>query len=138
MLVGVAVLIAGIIAVYDLTQRRHTITRNFPVIGHFRYWFEEVGHPLRQDWFAGDRDERPYRPCHPVMGVRLAKGQNNLVGFGSQADHQEPGRILIIPGPTPIGVGTMATSVGRSGAPRIALRRVGDWIGMGAKAIHPV
>ncbi len=26
----------GLIGVYDLTQRRHAILRNFPVIGHFR------------------------------------------------------------------------------------------------------
>lgn len=33
---------------YDITQRKHSILRNFPIIGHFRYWFEAVGPELRQ------------------------------------------------------------------------------------------
>ena len=33
--------------VYDLLQRRHAILRNFPIIGHFRYWLESVGPELR-------------------------------------------------------------------------------------------
>jgi glutamate synthase domain-containing protein 2 len=96
-LAGVAVLLVGIVALHDLTQRTHAITRNFPVIGHFRYWLEELGHPLRQYWFAGDRDERPYDRVTRSWVYASAKGQNNLVGFGSQADHHEPGRILIVP-----------------------------------------
>jgi glutamate synthase domain-containing protein 2 len=96
-LVGAAVLIVAIVALRDLTQRKHAITRNFPVIGHLRYWFEELGQPLRQYWFAGDRDERPYDRVTRSWVYASAKGQNNLIGFGSQADHQELGRILIVP-----------------------------------------
>ena len=57
---GFLVLVVAIIAVRDLTQRKHAVTRNFPVIGHFRYFFEEMGQPLRQYLFAGDLEERPY------------------------------------------------------------------------------
>jgi glutamate synthase domain-containing protein 2 len=95
--VGVPLLIVVIVAIHDLTQRQHAITRNFPVIGHFRYWFEELGQPLRQYLFAGDRDERPYNRVTRSWVYASAKGQNNLIGFGSQVDHQEPGRILIVP-----------------------------------------
>ena len=45
---GFLALVVAIIAVHDLTQRQHAVTRNFPVIGHFRYFFEEMGQPLRQ------------------------------------------------------------------------------------------
>ena len=96
-LVGVALMIVAIVAIHDLTQRKHAVTRNFPVVGHFRYWFEELGQPLRQYFFAGDRDERPYNRVTRSWVYASAKGQNNLIGFGSQADHQELGRILIIP-----------------------------------------
>lgn len=50
--VGLLTLVLAIIAVHDLTQRQHAVTRNFPVIGHFRYFFEEIGQPLRQYFFA--------------------------------------------------------------------------------------
>jgi hypothetical protein len=32
--------------VRDVTQKKHTVLRNFPVIGRFRYWFEELGEYL--------------------------------------------------------------------------------------------
>ena len=38
----------AVIVVYDLLQRQHAILRNFPIIGHFRYWLEAVGPELRQ------------------------------------------------------------------------------------------
>ena len=57
---GFVGLIIAIVAVRDLTQRQHSVTRNFPVVGHFRYLLEEMGQPLRQYFFAGDLDERPY------------------------------------------------------------------------------
>jgi glutamate synthase (ferredoxin) len=38
-----------VVAVYDLLQRKHAILRNFPVIGHFRYFLEAIGPGLRFD-----------------------------------------------------------------------------------------
>ena len=94
---GFLALVVAIIAVHDLTQRKHAVTRNFPVIGHFRYFFEEMGQPLRQYFFAGDLDERPYNRVTRSWVYASAKGQNNLVGFGSQVDHNQPGRMHIVP-----------------------------------------
>ncbi|MCH8829714.1 MAG: FMN-binding glutamate synthase family protein, partial [Planctomycetes bacterium] len=34
--------------VYDLVQKKHAILRNFPIIGHFRFWLEAIGPELRQ------------------------------------------------------------------------------------------
>ena len=79
--VGFLALVVAIIAVHDLTQRRHAVTRNFPVIGHFRYFFEEMGQPLRQYFFAGDLDERPYNRVTRSWVYASAKGQNNFIGF---------------------------------------------------------
>ena len=33
---------------YDITQKKHTILRNFPVIGHFRYFFELIRPEIHQ------------------------------------------------------------------------------------------
>lgn len=96
-LIVVLGLIVVAVAIRDLTQRRHAITRNFPVVGHFRYFFEELGQPLRQYFFAGDLEERPYNRVTRSWVYASAKGENNMVGFGSQVDHNEPGRMLIVP-----------------------------------------
>jgi hypothetical protein len=78
LIVGFVLLIIAIIAVHDLTQRNHAVTRNFPVIGHFRYFFEEMGQPLRQYFFAGDLEERPYNRVTRSWVYASAKGQNKL------------------------------------------------------------
>ena len=96
-LLSSATVILVIVAVHDLTQRKHAITRNFPVVGHLRYWIEELGQPLRQYLFAGDLDERPYNRVTRSWVYASAKGQNNLIGFGTQIDPQETGRIFIVP-----------------------------------------
>jgi glutamate synthase domain-containing protein 2 len=56
-----------------------------------------MGQPLRQYLFAGDLDERPYNRVTRSWVYASAKGQNNLVGFGSQVDHNQPGRMHIVP-----------------------------------------
>jgi len=109
-IVGLLTLVLAIIAVHDLTQRQQAVTRNCPVMGHCRYFFEEIGQPLRQYFFAGDRDERPYNRITRSWVYASAKGQNNLVGFGSQVDHNEPGRPVINTAAIPM----MSKSVGVS------------------------
>ena len=86
-----------VLAIRDVTQKKHAITRNFPVIGHLRYFFEELGQPLRQYLFSNDLEERPYNRVTRSWVYASAKGENNLVGFGSQVDHNETGRLHIVP-----------------------------------------
>jgi glutamate synthase domain-containing protein 2 len=94
---GFILLALAIIAVRDLTQKKHAVTRNFPVIGHLRYFFEELGQPFRQYLFSNDLEERPYNRVTRSWVYASAKGENNFVGFGSQADQHEPGRMHILP-----------------------------------------
>ena len=37
-----------ILGIYDFIQKKHTILRNFPVIGHLRYLLEGIGPEIRQ------------------------------------------------------------------------------------------
>jgi glutamate synthase domain-containing protein 2 len=97
LIAALVLLLVALLALRDLSQRQHAITRNFPVIGHFRYFFEEMGQPLRQYFFAGDLEERPYNRVTRSWVYASAKGQNNYVGFGSQVDHDERGRMHIVP-----------------------------------------
>ena len=89
--VGFLVLALATIAVRDVMQKKHAVTRNFPLIGHFRYVFEDIGQRLRQYFFAGDLEERPYNRVTRSWVYASAKAENNQIGFGSQVDHHEPG-----------------------------------------------
>ena len=142
---GFLALVVAIIAVHDLIQRKHAVTRNFPVIGHFRYFFEEMGQPLRQYLFAGDRDERPYNRVTRSWVYASSKGQNNFIGFGSQVDHNEPGRMVIVPSmyPTLTPRGTSEADlprprvIGAKRAQPYQPRRFANIAGMSFGALSP-
>ena len=59
---AVGLLILAVIYMYiaDVTQKKQTIRRNYPVIGRFRYFFEHLGEFFRQYLFAQDREELPF------------------------------------------------------------------------------
>ena len=82
------------IFVYDVTQKGHAIQRNYPVIGHFRYMFENMGEYFRQYWFAGDREELPFNRATRAWVYRTAKGLGGMLGFGSTNDLKQTGSII--------------------------------------------
>src|SRR5262249_12677542 len=49
-----------LVLIHDLTQTRHAILRNFPIIGHLRYILEAFGPELRQYIVTGNDEERPF------------------------------------------------------------------------------
>ncbi len=92
------VLIAGLVYLFikDVTQKQHTILRNFPVIGRLRYYFEELGEYFRQYFFMGDRDEMPFNRATRSWVYRLCKNEGGLVGFGSTYDLHQPGALIFV------------------------------------------
>ena len=100
---GFAVLAAlAFVLLRDITQQRHSILRNYPVIGHLRYFFENLGEYFRQYFFAGDRDEMPFNRATRGWVYRLAKNEGGLIGFGSTYDLRQPGSILFVNAPFPV------------------------------------
>ena len=67
----------------DITQTKHAIRRNYPVIGRFRYWFEHLGEFFRQYFFAQDREEMPFNRAERSWVYRAAKNADTTVAFGS-------------------------------------------------------
>ena len=77
--------VAGV-AVADLRQKKHSILRNFPVVGHFRYLLESVGPELRQYIVTGNDDERPFSRDQRRWVYASSKLENNYFGFGTDND----------------------------------------------------
>ncbi len=84
------------VVVYDLLQRQHAILRNFPIIGHFRYWLEAVGPELRQYIVTDNNEERPFSRDQRRWVYASSKQANNYFGFGSDADMELQPNYLII------------------------------------------
>jgi len=86
MLVFIAIVLLGLGLVYlhDVNQTKHTILRNFPVIGHVRFMAETWGEYMRQYQYLPDWSERPFNRLDRSWVYRSAKGVSNLISFGSE------------------------------------------------------
>jgi len=96
LILAVFVLVVVAMAIYDLTQKKHAILRNFPVIGHFRYWLEAVGPELRQYIVTSNDEERPFSRDQRRWVYTSAKRKNNYFGFGTDNDIERSPNYLII------------------------------------------
>lgn len=84
------------IAAWDRLQKKHTIKSNFPLIGRFRYWAEELGPPLRQYIVTGNDEERPFSRDQRRWVYASSKRENNYFGFGTDNDLEMTPDYLII------------------------------------------
>ena len=76
-------LAVGAVAARDLTQRRHALLRNYPVIGHGRYLLESIGPELRQYITTNNDEERPFSRDQRRWVYASSKLENNYFGFGT-------------------------------------------------------
>jgi glutamate synthase domain-containing protein 2 len=93
---GLGVLVVMVLYVIDVTQTTHTVRRNYPVIGRFRYLFEHLGEFFRQYFFAMDREEMPFNRAQRSWAYRAAKNEDNTIAFGSTRDLRPQGTVLFV------------------------------------------
>ncbi|OCH98448.1 glutamate synthase [Legionella jamestowniensis] len=96
-------LIAVLVTVYfwDRRQKRHAILRNYPVLGHFRYFLEFLGEFFRQYIFANDREEMPFNRAERSWVYRAAKNVDTTIGFGSTRPLHDIGTVYFVSAPFP-------------------------------------
>ena len=94
--IGLLILAAMVLYIIDVTQTRHAVRRNYPVIGRFRYWFEHLGEFFRQYFFAMDREEMPFNRAQRSWIYRASKNITNTLPFGSTRDLTRPGTVLFV------------------------------------------
>ena len=95
--VGLIAIAAVGLYIYDKTQTKNTIWRNYPVIGHFRNLFETLGEFFRQYFFAMDREEMPFNRAERDWVKHVCEDGKNTVPFGSTKVF-EPGMPLFANG----------------------------------------
>ena len=84
-----------LVALYDVTQKKRAILRNFPIVGHFRYWIEAIGPELRQYIVTSNDEERPFSRDQRRWVYASSKKENNYFAFGTDNDIERPGYILV-------------------------------------------
>jgi len=89
-------ILLAIVAIRDIfIQKSHTISHNFPIIGHLRYILEKIGPELRQYLIANNREELPFNRIERGWIYASAKKENNYEGFGTDRDIYEHQHIFI-------------------------------------------
>lgn len=81
----------AIIAVHNSRQSKHTILKNFPLLGYFRFWFEAIRPELRQYFGESDTDGRPFNRRQRSIVYQRAKNVRQTVAFGMQEDPAKAG-----------------------------------------------
>lgn len=80
-------IVLALVAIRDIfIQKSHTISHNYPIMGHLRYLFESIGPEIRQYFVANNREELPFNRIERGWIYASAKHENNYEGFGTDRD----------------------------------------------------
>lgn len=77
------------LGLYDLFQKKHTILRNYPILGHMRYLLEMISPELHQYFVESNTDGKPIDRNHRAYVYERAKLQNETHPFGTELDINE-------------------------------------------------
>ncbi|MGI5308563.1 FMN-binding glutamate synthase family protein [Rheinheimera sp. WS51] len=88
LLVIIPVIIRGIV---DIFQRRHSLLRNYPVVGHGRWAMEFLRPFVRQYFFESETDGAPINRMHRSVIYQRAKGNLDSIPYGTKLDTQRVG-----------------------------------------------
>jgi len=83
----VAVLILAaltLLGLWDLIQRRHSILRNYPVVGHLRFISEQLRPEIRQYFIESDTDGAPFNRDQRSLVYERAKDVLQENPFGTE------------------------------------------------------
>lgn len=76
---------------HDFFQVKHSINRNFPVIGHLRYFFEFIRPEIYQYFVENDTEGVPFDRDQRSLVYQRAKDARDTVPFGTKEDVYETG-----------------------------------------------
>lgn len=75
-----------VLGLRDSRQTRHSILRNYPVIGHLRFLLEFIRPEIRQYFIEGDNEAAPFSRQQRSLVYQRAKGAQDKRPFGTQID----------------------------------------------------
>lgn len=79
-----------LVVIYDTFQDKHSLRKNYPLVGRMRYFFESIRPEFRQYFFEGELDGKPFNRRQRSIVYQRAKNEKQTVAFGMQ---DEPTRL---------------------------------------------
>jgi len=80
-----------VLGIHDLVQRRHSILRNYPILGHARFLLESIRPEMQQYFIERNYDGRPFDRDTRTSIYERAKGIPDEQAYGTERDVTEPG-----------------------------------------------
>jgi glutamate synthase domain-containing protein 2 len=100
-----AFLTLTMIGVIDRLQTRSTVRRNYPLLGHLRYFLESIGPEFRQYFIESDQDAVPFSREQRSVVYQRAKNVRDTKPFGTLLDVYAPDYEWMSPSLAPAPVG---------------------------------
>ena len=85
-----------LIAAYDLLQTKHSILRNFPILGHVRYMMEFIRPEIQQYFIANDEEELPFNRETRSLIYERAQKVRDTIPFGTERDILQVGYTWVL------------------------------------------
>lgn len=79
------------IGVYDQLQNKHAILKNYPIIGHLRFWLEFIRPEIRQYFIESDTEKLPFSRNQRALVYQRAKNLSGQRPFGTIDNVYQPG-----------------------------------------------
>ncbi len=92
------------LGVHDMRQHKHSILRNYPVIGHLRFLMESIRPEIRQYIIESDHDEVPFSRQDRALVYRRAKGDEDKLPFGTSENVYGSGYAWLTHSATPMAI----------------------------------
>jgi glutamate synthase domain-containing protein 2 len=84
---------AAVLAVgaHDLLQTRHSVLRNYPLLGHLRYLFEFIRPEIRQYFIESEHEKAPFSRAERSLVYQRSKNDTDSRAFGTELDVKAEG-----------------------------------------------
>ncbi len=113
-ILAVVLLLPAVVGGYDLVQRKHSVLRNYPVIGHLRFLLEALRPEIQQYFIERNYDGVPYDRDTRTVIYERAKGIHGEQAFGTERNVNQPGYEFLLHAtvPKPVSDDTPRVRVG--------------------------
>ena len=79
------------VGISDLLQTKRALRRNYPIMAHFRFFFESIRPEIRQYFLEDDTVAEPFSRNQRSIVYQRAKLDTDKRPFGTQLDVYAPG-----------------------------------------------
>ncbi len=83
LLIASGALVFALVGLYDLTQNKRAVLKNYPISARLRFLFEHFRPEIRQYFLESDHEETPFSREQRALVYRRSKGIDGLRPFGT-------------------------------------------------------